>query len=75
MGRMSKIGTTWLLAVSFLASCSTTRYVPEGETLLNSVRVRTMGEYRDVNTATLRNYVRQMPNARWFSLIRLPLHT
>ena len=75
---MSKIGTGWLLAASLLAassSCSTTRYVPQGETLLNSVRVRTMGEYRDVNTATLRNYVRQMPNARWFSLIRLPLHT
>ena len=58
-----------------LASCSTTRYVPEGETLLNSVKVSTVGEYRDVNTAHLRNYVRQMPNAKWFSFVRLPLYT
>lgn len=58
-----------------LASCSTTRYVPEDRTLLNSVSVKTLGDYPQVNTATLRNYVRQQPNARWFSIVRLPLHT
>ena len=57
------------------ASCSTTRYVPEDRTLLNSVSVKTLGDYPQVNTATLRNYVRQQPNARWFSIVRLPLHT
>ena len=59
----------------FFASCSSTRYVPDGQTLLNSVKVNTVGEYRDVNTAALRNYVRQTPNSRWFSIVRLPLHT
>ena len=58
-----------------LASCSTTRYVPDHRTLLNSVSVKTLGDYPQVNTATLRNYVRQQPNARWFSIFRLPLHT
>ena len=56
-----------------LQSCQMTRYVPEGQTLLNTVRVRTVGDYKDVNTASLRNYVRQRPNARWFSTLRLPL--
>ena len=64
-----------LMLSALLAACSTTRYVPEGATLLNSVRVRAMGDYPQVNTAELRNYVRQQPNARWFSLVRLPLHT
>ena len=58
-----------------LSSCSTTRYVPEGELLLNSVKVRTDGVYRDVNTANLRGYVRQKPNSRWFSAFKLPLYT
>ncbi len=61
--------------VLVLASCNTTRYVPEGQTLLNTVSVKTMGDYPQVNTATLRNYVRQQPNTRWFSIFRLPLHT
>lgn len=58
-----------------LASCSSTRYVADEQTLLNQVKVRTLGEYPQVNTATLRNYVRQMPNSRWFSIVRLPLYT
>ena len=58
-----------------LVSCSTTRYVPDDRTLLNSVSVKTLGDYPQVNTAMLRNYVRQQPNARWFSIVRLPLHT
>ena len=58
-----------------LASCSTTRYVPDDRTLLNSVSVKTLGDYPQVNTATLRNYVRQHPNTRWFSIFRLPLYT
>ncbi len=67
---------TVLLCLSLLlASCSTTRYVPDGETLLNAVRLESTGDYPQVNTANLRNYIRQAPNSRWFSLVRLPLHT
>ena len=58
-----------------VASCSTMKYVPEGEYLLNKVKVKTEGEYRDVNTEEMRSYVRQMPNQRWFSLYKLPLAT
>ena len=58
-----------------MASCSSTKYVPEGEYLLNKVKVSTEGEYRDLNTLSLRSYVRQTPNQRWFSLFKLPLAT
>jgi len=58
-----------------VASCSTMKFVPEGEYLLNRVKVKTEGEYRDVNTEAMRSYVRQMPNQRWFSLYKLPLAT
>ena len=75
MRKLFKNGIGLLCALPLLCACSSTRYVPEGHTLLNSVKVKAMGEYGDVNTAELRNYVRQSPNSRWFSIVRLPLHT
>ena len=71
---MIKTAFAMMCAVLVIASCSTTRYVPDDALLLNSVKVRTVGEYPQVNTAQLRNYVRQVPNSRWFSVLRLPLH-
>jgi len=49
--------------------------VPDGAYLLDGVQVKTDGNYHDVNTSMLKNYVRQMPNSRWFSALRLPLAT
>lgn len=57
----------------FLSSCSSTKYVPADEYLLNKVKVKNESNYRDINTLSLRSYVRQMPNSRWFSLYKLPL--
>lgn len=56
-------------------SCSMTRYVPEDSCLLNRVRLSVEGEDNDINTSQIRNYLRQRPNARWFTLVRLPLAT
>ena len=75
MRRLLKKGSVLLVSVLLLASCSSLRYVPDDSSLLNSVKVKTIGEYRDVNTAELRNYVRQAPNSRLFSVVRLPLYT
>jgi len=58
-----------------LVSCSETKYVPDGSYLLDGVKVQVVGDgYDDVNTGLLKNYVRQRSNARWFSLVKLPLH-
>ena len=63
------------LSVLLLSACSTTKYVPEGEYLLSSVKIENTEKGSNVNTAQMRNYVRQKPNARWFSLYKLPLAT
>ena len=73
MGKMMKQVVGVLFTMLILASCSTTHYVPDDSYLLNSVKVHTVGEYRDLNTSNLRNYVRQNPNSRWFSTFKLPL--
>ena len=73
--RKSFFSAVIMMGAMLIVSCSTTKYVPEGEYLLNRVKIKTKGEYRDVNTETMRSYVRQMPNQRWFSLYKLPLAT
>ena len=75
MRKVFKFGLLLLGATALLSSCSSTKYVPQDGYLLNSVQVETEGDYRNLNTTTLRSYVRQMPNRRWFSLFKLPLAT
>ncbi len=62
--------------VGLFSSCSTTRYVPEGEYLLNNIRLKVEGEKKkDINVSHLKGYVKQSPNARIFSLFRTSLAT
>ncbi len=54
-----------LAALLLLASCSTTRLLPEGEYLLSSSRVEIRGKDRP-RVSELTQYVRQQPNASLF---------
>ena len=54
------------------ASCSSTKYVPEGSYLLDEVRIHT--DNKDVKPSSLSLYVRQNPNAKWFSLVKTQLY-
>ena len=58
-----------------LTACSETRYVAEDEYLLNKVLVRSDVNSRYINTAELKQFVRQHGNARWFSTVKIPLYT
>ena len=59
-------------AILLLASCSATKYVPEGSYLLDEVRIQT--DNKDIKPSSLSMYVRQNPNAKWFSLIKTQLY-
>ena len=59
-----------------LSACSTTRYVPDGSYLLSKVKIDVESdESVDINNSQLRGLVRQNPNARLFSLFKMPLAT
>jgi len=47
--------------------------VPDGSYLLDEVKI--VSDQKDVKTAPLKSYVRQNPNSKWFSLIKVPLYT
>lgn len=55
-----------------ICSCSTTKFVPEGKHLLESVRVKT--DSRDVSKYDLNAYVKQTPNSRWFRVMKTELY-
>lgn len=55
-----------------LASCSSTKYVPDGAYLVDEVRIQT--DNKEVKPSSLTIYVRQNPNSKWFSLIKTQLY-
>lgn len=61
-----------LIGCILCSSCSVTKYVPDGAYLLDEVRVTT--DNSTVSPNNLKNYVRQNPNSKWFSLFRMQLH-
>ena len=62
-----------ILAGILLASCSGTKFVSDGDNLLNKVDVKKDEGYPDVNIAKYKSYVSQRGNQRWFSAIKVPL--
>lgn len=58
--------------VFLLASCSATKYVPEGSYLLDEVRIQT--DNKEIKPSNLAMYVRQNPNSKWFSLMKTQLY-
>ena len=59
------------LALS-LASCSATKFVPDGAYLLDEVKIHT--DNKEIKPSDMRLYVRQNPNSKWFSTIKTQLY-
>jgi outer membrane protein assembly factor BamA len=62
-----------MLIVMVLAGCSATKFVPDGGALLDRVYVKS--DTSSINPQSLKMYVHQKPNSRWFSLFKVPLAT
>ena len=59
------------LALS-LASCSATKFVPDGSYLLDEVKIHT--DNKEIKPSDMRLYVRQNTNSKWFSTIKTQLY-
>ncbi len=59
------------LAMLLLIGCAPTRFLSGDEVILDHVKVNT--DQPDVTSSMLKGYVRQHPNSRWFSLLKVPL--
>lgn len=56
-----------------LAGCSASRLVPEGQFLLDKVKIES--DAKAISTEKLDPYIRQKGNSKWFSLFKIPLGT
>jgi outer membrane protein assembly factor BamA len=60
-----------VLFVLLLQACNTTKYVPDGEYLLEKVQITT--DSKDLKRDDLKDYLRQTPNASVFGLFKVRL--
>jgi Outer membrane protein/protective antigen OMA87 len=60
-----------VLLVLLLTACNTTKYVPDGEYLLNKYSIKT--DNKEIKSRELKEYLRQTPNAGIFGKFRLQL--
>ena len=60
-----------LLGILTLSSCSATKFVPDGDYLLDDIKITS--DNKDVKPSNLRQYVRQNPNSKWFNLFKTQL--
>ena len=57
---------------ALMASCSATKYVPDDSYLLDRIHIET--DNKQVKPSELSLYIRQTPNAKWFSLFKTQLY-
>ncbi len=62
-----------LLLMAMLASCSSTKHVPQGELLLDRVNINIADPHEEVQTTELANYLRQNANHRVLGGLKLQL--
>ena len=56
-----------------LSSCSSTKHVPQGQLLLDKVKINITDSHKDVETSQLANYLRQNANHRVLGGLKLQL--
>lgn len=55
-----------------LVSCSTSKFIPEEHYLLDEVSI--VSDTEEVDPSLFTSYIRQNPNAKWFNLVKVPMH-
>ena len=60
-----------LVLLLFLSGCSVSKFIPEGHYLLDNVKVES--DNKEIKSSQMNMYLRQTPNAKWFSLVKLPM--
>lgn len=65
----------YVLLALLLTACAETKYVPEGQYLLDRAELRCDEPARYISLTDMRSFIRQHGNSRWFSAAKLPLKT
>ena len=72
MKNLVRICSSICIAAFLLTGCAVGKFIPEGKYLLDNVHVES--DNKEVKPSEMHAYVRQKPNAKWFSLVKLPMY-
>ena len=64
-----------ICTVAMMIGCAETKYVDEGQYLLNKTYIVSDTVHKNINISALKGYITQTGNSRWFSTIKIPLRT
>ena len=62
-----------LIAALCSSSCSVNKFIPENKYLLDDVKI--VSDTKEVKPSQFNSYIRQNPNAKWFSMLKIPMRT
>lgn len=63
----------YILIITLCSSCSVNKFIPEDKYLLDEVTV--VSDTKELKASQFIFYIRQNPNARWFSMLKVPMRT
>lgn len=61
-----------LLLLILVSSCSVTKFIPDGAYLLDEVKI--VSDNKTIKPSDVSSYIRQNPNNKWFSSVKVPLY-
>lgn len=67
------MGMAVMIAAVLMASCKTTKFVPDGQYLLNKAKVQ-IEDTKEVESSAMNSYLRQKQNTEIFGFWKLQLH-
>ena len=62
----------YITLVALFTSCSVNKFIPEEHYLLDEVHI--VSDTEEVQPSMFTSYLRQNPNAKWFNLVKVPMH-
>jgi len=62
----------FLILLILVSSCSVSKFIPDGAYLLDEVKI--VSDNKTVKPSAVSSYIRQTPNNRWFSSVKIPLY-
>ena len=62
----------YITLIALLTSCSVNKFIPEEHYLLDEVHI--ISDTEEVQPSMFTSYIRQNPNAKWFNLVKVPMH-
>ncbi|MCD8295995.1 MAG: BamA/TamA family outer membrane protein [Prevotella sp.] len=63
----------FLVVILILSSCSASKFIPEGQFMLDDVGINS--DTKAIRANQLEPYIRQKGNSKWFSVLKVPLGT